>query len=163
MLNPNLPLRAIGLIHTPHRELDSTPIQPCFAENIQGEAEVDLELSEGLEGLSDFSHAFLIYQLHKAAFQGPKVTPFLTDEPKGVFACRHPQRPNGLGLSLVRLLSVEGNRVRFSGADMLDGSPLLDIKPYYPKADRPEAAWGGWTEHLDPRDAELRGRRERIS
>ncbi|MBK8793802.1 MAG: tRNA (N6-threonylcarbamoyladenosine(37)-N6)-methyltransferase TrmO [Holophaga sp.] len=156
----SLNLQPLGLIHTPHRAPDQTPIQPCFAEGIQGEIHLDPAFAEGLEGLEAFSHAFLIYHLH-CAEPGPlRVKPFLLDEVKGVFACRYPHRPNSLGLSLVQLVAINGTTVVFEGADMLDGTPLLDIKPYYPKADRPEAAWGGWTEQLDPEEARRIGSRQ---
>lgn len=156
----NLNLQPLGLIHTPHRELDQTPIQPCFAEGIQGEIHLDPAYAEGLEGLDAFSHAFLIYHLHHAEPGPLRVTPFLLNEVKGVFACRYPHRPNSLGLSLVRLIAINGTTVIFEGADMLDNTPLLDIKPYYPKADCPDAAWGGWTEQLDPEKARRIGSRQ---
>jgi tRNA-Thr(GGU) m(6)t(6)A37 methyltransferase TsaA len=148
-----LSLRTLGVIRTPHQDPDRTPIQPCFAEEVLGEVLLDSDLAEGLEGLETFSHAFLLYHLHRA-HPGPlKVKPFLATTLKGVFGCRYPHRPNALGLSLVRLVAVKGNRVVFAGADMLDGSPLLDIKPYFPNADRPESAWGGWTEHVERQKA----------
>lgn len=152
-------MRALGVIHTPHREAVKTPIQPCFAEKVEGVVELDPALAEGLHGLEDFSHVFLLYKLHQATFQSLKVTPYLVDEPKGIFACRYPHRPNGIGLSLVKLVCVEDRRLVFLGADMLDGTPLLDIKPYFPKADRPESSWGGWTENIDKESAMRRGQR----
>lgn len=112
-------------------------------------------LEEGLEGLETFSHIFLVYHLHRAKPGPLRVRPFLAETLKGVFGCRYPHRPNALGLSLVRLVAVHGRQVVFAGADMLDGSPLLDIKPYVPNFDRPETAWGGWTERVE----RLRARR----
>jgi tRNA (adenine37-N6)-methyltransferase len=156
---PDIPLRPLGVIHTPHRDLDRTPIQPCFAEDVLGEVELEPGLAEGLDGLETFSHAFLVYHLHRASPGPLRVKPFLAETLKGVFGCRHPQRPNALGLSLVRLVAVHGDRVVFAGADMLDGSPLLDIKPYFPNADRPETAWGGWTEHVERQRARRIGSR----
>ena len=153
-------LQPLGLIRTPHEAVDQTPIQPCFAEGIRGEIHLDPAYAEGLEGLDAFSHVFLIYRLHRAEPGPLRVKPFLLDELKGVFACRYPHRPNALGLSLVRILAIQGSTVVFEGADMLDGTPLLDIKPYYPKADRPDAAWGGWTEQLDPEEARRIGSRQ---
>lgn len=150
----------LGVLRTPHTEPDRTPIQPCFAEGIEGEVHLDPALSEGLQGLEDFSHAWLIYHLHRASPEGLVVKPFLSPDPKGVFACRYPHRPNSLGMSLVRILRVEGARVVFVGADMLDGTPLLDLKPYFPKADQPESAWGGWTEAVDPDMARCIGTRQ---
>jgi len=156
----NFTLQPLGVIHTPHQNPELTPTQPCFARHIRGEIHLDGGLTEGLKGIHGFSHLHLVYLLHQAK-PGPLVArPYLTDEPMGVFACRVAERPNTLGLSVVRLLAVEGNRLIIEDVDMLDGSPLLDIKPYYPKADRPEGAWGGWTEEVPPQDADHRGRRQ---
>ena len=155
-----LRLQPMGLIRTPHQVPDQTPIQPCFAEGIRGEIHLDPAYAEGLEGLEAFSHVFLIYHLHRAEPGPLRVKPFLLDESKGIFACRYPHRPNALGLSLVRLVAIKGSTVVFEGADMLDGTPLLDIKPYYPQADRPDSAWGGWTEQLDPVEARRIGSRQ---
>jgi len=144
------PPRILGWIRTPHRDLDGTPIQPCFAGDAPGEAILDPALAEGLEGLGGSSHVFLVYHLHEARPGPLRVTPDRSEDRKGIFACRHPHRPNAIGLSLVRLQGVDGNRVRFTGADMLDGTPLLDIKPFDPMADRPRDANGGWTDRADP-------------
>ena len=156
-----LRLRPLGLIRTPHQGLDQAPIQPCFAEGIRGEIHLDPAYAEGLEGLNAFSHVFLIYHLHRAEPGPLRVKPFLLDELRGIFACRYPHRPNVLGLSLVQIVAIHGSKVVFEGADMLDGTPLLDIKPYYPKADRPDAAWGGWTEQLNPAEARRIGSRRK--
>ncbi len=150
-----IPLRSLGVIRTPHQDPDRTPIQPCFAEEVLGEVQLEPGLEEGLEGLETFSHIFLVYHLHRAKPGPLRVRPFLAETLKGVFGCRYPHRPNALGLSLVRLVAVHGRQVVFAGADMLDGSPLLDIKPYVPNFDRPETAWGGWTERVE----RLRARR----
>lgn len=152
-------LRYLGVIHTPHLELDHTPIQPCFARGIRGEIRLDPALAEGLKGIEEFSHLHLIYHLHRVE-PGPLVVmPFMLDEPKGVFACRYPVRPNALGLSVVKLVEVQGCSLIVEDVDMLDGTPLLDIKPFYPKSDVPERTWGGWTEQVAPEEAERRGRR----
>lgn len=143
-------LQSLGVLRTPHVDPDQTPIQPCFAETVQGEVHLDPELASGLQGLEEFSHAWLIYHLHRAHAEGLVVKPFMSEVPKGIFACRYPHRPNCLGMTLVRILKVESTTVTFLGADMLDGTPLLDLKPYFPLADRPEDATGGWTENLDP-------------
>lgn len=151
-------LRYLGVIRTPHLEPDHTPIQPCFARGIRGEILLDPALAEGLQGIEGFSHLHLIYHLHKVEAGPLVVTPFMVDEPKGVFACRYPARPNALGLSVVKLVEVKGCSLVVEDVDMLDGSPLLDIKPYYPKADVPDRVWGGWTEAVNPDEAERRGR-----
>lgn len=151
--------RYLGLIHTPHVELESTPIQPCFARGIRGEVHIDPSLAMGLDGIAEFTHLHLIYHLHRVEPGPLVVTPFMLDEPKGIFACRYPSRPNALGLSVVRLVAVEGCSLVVEDVDMLDGTPLLDIKPFYPKSDIPEHAWGGWLERVAPEEAERRGRR----
>lgn len=158
--NANIELRSLGIIRTPHRDLGRTPIQPCFARGIRGEVQLNHALAEGLKGLEEFSHIFLIYHLHKANPGSLVVMPFMLDEPKGVFACRYPDRPNALGLSVVRLMEVRGCSLFVEDVDMLDGSPLLDIKPFFPKADIPEKVWGGWTERVNTEEAERRGRRQ---
>ena len=153
----------LGFIRTPHLEPDHTPVQPCFARGTRGEIQLDPALAEGLLGIEGFSHLHLIYHLHRTEPGPLVVTPFLLDEPKGIFACRYPVRPNALGLSVVRLVEVKGCSLIVEDVDMLDGSPLLDIKPFFPRSDVPERAWGGWTEQVDPEDAEFRGRRAKRS
>ena len=146
-------LQPLGVLHTPHQNPELTPIQPCFAQAILGEIQLDPAYQGGLEGLEGFTHAFLIYHLHRAIAGPLRVKPYLAETAMGIFACRYPHRPNALGLSLVRLVSIDGTRIVFEGADMLDGTPLLDIKPYFPKADQVDAAWGGWTEDVDAETA----------
>lgn len=155
-----LEFRQVGVIRTPHAEPDRTPIQPCFARGVRGEIHLDPAFEEGLKGIEEFSHLHLIYLLNRAEPARLVVTPFMIDEPKGIFACRYPARPNAIGLSLVKLAGVQGCRLFIEDVDMLDGTPLLDIKPYYPPADAPEGASAGWLERVDPREAERRGRRE---
>ena len=152
-------LRYLGIIRTPHQQMERTPIQPCFARGIRGEIHLDSAFEEGLKGIEAFSHLHLIYYLHSSEPGPLVVTPFMIDEPKGVFACRYPARPNALGLSVVKLVEVRGCSLVIEDVDMLDGSPLLDIKPFYPKSDVPERTWGGWTEQVDPAEAERRGSR----
>lgn len=159
-MSPVISLRPIGVIRTPHQEPDQTPIQPCFARGVRGEIHLDPRLEEGLKGLLEFSHIHLIYHLHRQDGERLTVLPFMIDEPKGIFACRHPARPNALGLSLVKLLGVEGCRIQVEDVDMLDGTPLLDLKPCYPPADFPEGAGLGWLERVDPAEAERRGARQ---
>ncbi len=156
----SMELRYLGVIRTPHQELERTPIQPCFARGVQGEVQLDPTLAEGLKGLEEFSHLHLIYHLHRVVPGPLVVTPFMIDEPKGIFACRYPARPNAIGLSLVKLVRVEGYRIIVEDVDMLDGSPLLDIKPCYPPADFPEGVSAGWLDRVDPAEASRRGRRD---
>jgi tRNA-Thr(GGU) m(6)t(6)A37 methyltransferase TsaA len=101
---------------------------------------------EGIKDLEGFTHVILLYHLHRVRRTDLTVTPFLGWEPRGVFATRAPTRPNPIGLSIVRLIRIEGNRLHLGDVDILDGTPLLDIKPYVPDFDRPEAARAGWLE-----------------
>ena len=137
-------LQPIGTIHTPFTEPRGTPIQPTGARDVQGTVEVLSEYLPGLDGLDGFSHVILIYLFHKAQRTELEVTPFMDDRPHGVFATRAPARPNHLGLSVVRLDGIEGGTLRIRDVDMLDGTPLLDIKPYVPEFDARAEARIGW-------------------
>jgi tRNA-Thr(GGU) m(6)t(6)A37 methyltransferase TsaA len=138
---------SIGLIHSPFVELREMPIQPTGSAAAPGTAEIFAEFTEGLKDLDGFSHIMLIYHLHAVQRTDLTVTPFLGDSPRGVFATRAPTRPNPIGLSVVRLEGIEGNTLRLRNVDVLDGTPLLDIKPYVPAFDGPEADIRlGWLE-----------------
>ena len=134
----------IGIIRTPFTELQGMPIQPTGAQDIIGEVIVHPELAEGLQDLDGFSHIYLIYHLHKVVDTRLTVIPFMDTVPRGVFATRAPVRPSRLGLSIVELLEMEENRLTVRGVDMLDGSPLIDIKPYIVAFDCPASATSGW-------------------
>ena len=134
----------IGVIRTPFTELQGMPIQPAGARDVLGEVIVHPELAEGLQDLDGFSHIYLIYHLHKVVHTRLTVTPFMDTVAHGVFATRSPVRPSRLGLSIVELLAVEDNRLTVRGVDMLDGSPLIDIKPYIAAFDCPANASSGW-------------------
>jgi tRNA-Thr(GGU) m(6)t(6)A37 methyltransferase TsaA len=136
----------IGTIHSPFADLDQMPIQPTGEASAPGSVEVFREFADGLKDLGGFSHVILIYHLHKAGPARLRVTPFLDDQPHGVFATRAPTRPNPIGLSVVELVRVEGRILHLSNVDILDGTPLLDIKPYVPDFDRPASARTGWLE-----------------
>ncbi|MCF8098592.1 MAG: tRNA (N6-threonylcarbamoyladenosine(37)-N6)-methyltransferase TrmO [Desulfarculaceae bacterium] len=127
----------IGLLFTPFSEPSGTPIQPCGAGDTLGRAELRPELAPALEGLEGFSHVILLYHCHRAAAFKPKVRPFLDQNEHGLFATRAPARPNPVGLSVVELLAVEGSVLHLRGVDMLDQSPLIDVKPYVPQFDAP--------------------------
>ncbi|MGD8227878.1 MAG: tRNA (N6-threonylcarbamoyladenosine(37)-N6)-methyltransferase TrmO [Desulfobacteraceae bacterium] len=139
--------RQIGTIHTPFKSIEGMPIQPAGAELVSGTVEVDPEYSEGLKDLDGFSHIILIYHFHKVAESKMIVTPFMDDQPRGVFATRAPKRPNPIGISVVRLLEIEGSTLKVENVDILDGTPLIDIKPYVPDFDQHPADRMGWLEH----------------
>lgn len=154
----------IGVLHTPHHEQQGTPIQPTFAEDYEGEAVIVPELAAGLQDLEGFERIWLIYCFHRVERRELRVVPFRDTQERGVFATRSPLRPNHIGISAVRLLAIAGERLRFRGADMLDGSPLLDIKPYAPLFDAFPDSRQGWLgasqeqrTRADERFAEPRG------
>lgn len=150
----------IGVIHSPCLLPEKTPIQPQFAEDYTGQVEIFPEYTEGLKDLEGFSHIILITHLHRAGAARLIVRPFMEDVDRGVFATRHPQRPNPIGLSTVRLLKIEGAILSIQGVDMLDGTPVLDIKPYVPRFDHLEESRGGWTGAIPEEEARRRGRRK---
>ena len=152
-------LRPIGVIRSPHTVAEKTPIQPVFAATTRGTAELQHEYEEGLVDLEGFSHLWLIYVFHQAGEPCLTVKPFLDDEPHGVFATRAPCRPNPIGMSLVRLVGREGPILHLEDVDVLDGTPLLDIKPYIARFDVRDSTCCGWHEHVDDETAGKRGRR----
>jgi tRNA-Thr(GGU) m(6)t(6)A37 methyltransferase TsaA len=139
----------IGIIRSPHKTKAECPIQPAFAEGAEGRVEVFEEYAAGLKDIEGFSHIYLLYLLDRAGEMELVRPTFLDDTPHGVFASRHPCRPNGIGLSIVRLLRREDDALIVNGVDVLDGTPLLDIKPYVPKFDRIQDATEGWTAHKE--------------
>ena len=120
------------------------PIQPTGATGVGGRIEIEPRYADGLRDLDGFSHIVLVYHFHKARNPDMVVTPFLDTETRGLFATRAPARPNPIGLSVVRLLGVEGNILRIENVDMLDGTPLLDIKPYIPDIEPEVVERLGW-------------------
>ena len=150
----------IGIVHTSHRLAEHTPVQPVYARGCRGQAEIWPAYRDGLQSLDGFSHVLLVYHLHKAGPPQLIVQPFTGDRPCGIFATRHPQRPNPIGLSLVRLVRVEGGILHLEDVDILDGTPLLDIKPFIPRFEQIENACGGWTEAVDDATARCRGQRK---
>jgi tRNA-Thr(GGU) m(6)t(6)A37 methyltransferase TsaA len=136
-------VRPIGTIHSPFRRTEDTPIQPCRSKAI-GEIEILKKYQEGLEDIDGFSHVILIYRFHKSRGYRLKVKPFLDEQLRGLFATRAPRRPNQIGLSVVRLLRRKGNILTVKGIDVIDGTPLLDIKPYVPDFETDEKIKIGW-------------------
>jgi tRNA-Thr(GGU) m(6)t(6)A37 methyltransferase TsaA len=121
----------IGIIHSPFREKGKPPIQPLFSK-VTGRVEVYKKYSRGLRDITGFSHIILIYEFHRSKGYELLVRPFLDNKLHGLFATRYPRRPNQIGLSVVRLLRRKGRVLFVKGIDVLDGTPLLDIKPYVP-------------------------------
>jgi len=137
-------LLPIGVIHSPFTEARGTPIQPAFADGAEGTVDVAEPLAEGLKDLDGFERIWLLYWFDRAAPARLTVTPFRDTEARGVFATRAPCRPNPIGMSAVRLLRVEGHTLHVADIDVLDGTPLLDIKPYAPQFDCYDVSRSGW-------------------
>ena len=137
----------IGVIHTPFESPDGMPIQPAGALSVCGTVEVFPEYAKGLRDLDGFSHVMLLYHFHQVQEQRLVVLPFLDTRERGVFATRAPARPNPIGLSSVKLLAVEGCTLLIENVDILNGTPLLDIKPYVPEFDHHRVDRVGWLEH----------------
>jgi tRNA-Thr(GGU) m(6)t(6)A37 methyltransferase TsaA len=136
-------IEPIGIIHSPHSDKDECPIQPLYAAKITGTVEVFEKYQEGLKDIEMFSHIYLLYQFDRAGEMQMIRPPFLDDVAHGVFATRHPCRPNGIGLSIVRLIKRDKNLLEIAGVDVLDQTPLLDIKPYIPRFDAIPSAMEG--------------------
>jgi len=156
MPEPKICFQPIGILHTPFSNLEDMPIQPRGAGGIKGELILDEQFVPGLKDLDGFSHIYLLYFFHKVTNFKLTVTPFLDHTPHGLFATRAPKRPNPIGLSVVRLVGIEGNRLLLEDVDMLDGTPVLDIKPYVPAFDQPEGVRVGW---LTGRDDQAQNKR----
>ena len=138
--------KPIGVIHSPFKEPEGTPIQPAGAKGIDGTVEVFPEYAEGLKDVEGFSHITLIYHFHLSKVAPLKVKPYMDNEAHGVFAMRGPSRPNPIGISIVRLLRIKENILHIQDVDIVDGTPLLDIKPYVPEFDIRKAEKTGWLE-----------------
>ncbi|MCU0561687.1 MAG: tRNA (N6-threonylcarbamoyladenosine(37)-N6)-methyltransferase TrmO [Desulfobacterales bacterium] len=139
-------LKPIGVIHTPFTDPTSMPIQPVSENSAKGSVEVFLEFAAGLKDLEGFSHLLLLYHFHRSRHYSLSVTPFLDTVPRGLFATRAPNRPNPIGISLVRLVRIEGSLLHVENIDIIDGTPLLDIKPHVPDFDCAPGARIGWVE-----------------
>ena len=138
--------KAIGTIHSPFTELSGMPIQPTSESSARGTVELDPKFAEGLKDLDSFSHIYLIYHLHEAHTAKLRVVPFLDTEERGIFATRAPSRPNPIGLSLVKLVAIDQNRIHVDQLDVLYGTPLLDLKPFIPAFEGEEDVRMGWVE-----------------
>jgi tRNA-Thr(GGU) m(6)t(6)A37 methyltransferase TsaA len=138
--------KPIGVVHSPFKEPKGTPIQPPGGKGIDGTVEVFPEYAEGLKDVEGFSHIILIYHFHLSKGLSLKVKPYMENKLRGVFATRAPSRPNPIGISVVRLRRVEKNILHVRDVDFVDGTPLLDIKPYVPEFDVREVNKTGWLE-----------------
>jgi len=139
-------LKPIGLIKTPFKSREGMPIQPTGAKGVKGTITIEPEFVEGLKDLNGFSHIILIYHFHKLKEYQLTVTPFMDDKPHGVFSTRAPKRPNYIGFSVVKLNEIEDNIIYIENIDVLDKTPLLDIKPFIPNVDIVEVDKLGWLE-----------------
>ncbi|WP_305042035.1 tRNA (N6-threonylcarbamoyladenosine(37)-N6)-methyltransferase TrmO [Geoalkalibacter sp.] len=136
----------IGIIRSPFADPRGMPIQPAGALGVEGRIEIFPEFQEGLQDLAGFSHLILLYHFHRSRGYSLRVEPFLDSHPRGLFATRAPRRPNPIGLSVVQLDRMEGGVLHIRNIDILDGTPLLDIKPYVPDFDAPREVRVGWLE-----------------
>jgi tRNA-Thr(GGU) m(6)t(6)A37 methyltransferase TsaA len=136
----------IGIIHSPFMELANMPIQPAAAIGVKGAVEVFSAFQAGLKDLDGFSHIVLLYHFHRSESFNLQVVPFMDSQQRGLFATRAPKRPNPIGLSMVQLDKIENNVLYIQNVDILDNTPLLDIKPYVPAFDTPVNARIGWLE-----------------
>jgi len=138
--------KPIGIVHSPFKEPKGTPIQSASTKDIDGTVEIFQEYAEGLDDIEGFSHIILIYHFHLSKGSSLKVKPYMDNKVHGVFAMRSPSRPNSVGISIVRLVRVEENILYIQDVDIIDGTPLLDIKPYVPEFDIREVERIGWLE-----------------
>ncbi len=136
----------IGIIHSPYKRIEGVPIQPSAARGIKGTIELKKEFIDGLRDLEGFSHIILVYHFHLSTGYSLNVVPFLDDQTHGVFATRAPRRPNSIGISTVKLKKIEDNLLHIENVDIIDGTPLLDIKPYVTDFDYSEKGKKGWLE-----------------
>ena len=146
-MSTSIQYEPIGVIRTPFDDPEGMPIQPAGDATARGTVDLDSEYEAGLADLEGFSHCILLYHLH-AGDSGYSLTPtpFLDETPRGLFATRAPNRPNPLGLSVVAIESVDGSELTVSGVDVVDGTPVLDIKPFVGAFDSPDEPVDGWVE-----------------
>lgn len=138
-------IKPIGIIRSPYKKVEDIPCQG-YKSDKNGEIEVYKEYEKGLRDVDGFSHLIILYLFHKAKKHSLLAKPFLDDKVKGIFAIRGPRRPNHIGISVVKLFKIKRNILKIGNVDVLDGTPLLDIKPYVPKFDIREKVRFGWLE-----------------
>ena len=139
-------LEPIGIIHSPYKESKDIPIQGVFKSEVEAWIELKDKYINGLKDLDQFSHAIIIYYFHKSEREDVEGRPYLEQEKHGIFAIRSPHRPNHIGFSIVNIKQIERNRMVFLEVDVLDGTPVLDIKPYVRYFDSRENTVSGWVE-----------------
>ena len=151
-------LKPIGIIHSPFAESGGTPIQVKFAGDVEGSIEFFEEFVPALKDLDGFERIWLLFWFDRAKEYKPLITPYLETVKRGLFATRAPSRPNPIGVSCVKLLGIKANILKIGGLDILDGTPLLDIKPYAPRFDCFEVSRSGWLDGVGDREARADGR-----
>ncbi len=139
-------MHPIGIIHSPYKEARNMPIQGTFDDEVEAWLELKEDYAAGLKDLDTFSHAIIIYYFHRSPREETIGRPFLEEQKHGIFAIRSPHRPNHIGLSVIKIKRIEENRLYFTEVDVLDGTPLLDIKPYVRYFDSREKVISGWLE-----------------
>jgi tRNA-Thr(GGU) m(6)t(6)A37 methyltransferase TsaA len=137
-------IKPIGIIHSPYKDVKDVPIQGTFRKDVKGRIKLFRKYRAGLKDIEGFSHLILIYYFHRAREEKLIAKPYLDDETHGIFAIRSPMRPNHIGISIVKLEKVEKNIVVFSEVDVIDKTPLLDIKPYVSYYDTRKNVKNGW-------------------
>ena len=136
----------IGIIHSPYKKIKDIPIQGRFRDNVEALIEINEEYTKGLRDLDEFSHAIILFYFHKSDRVEIDGKPYLEDETHGIFAIRSPHRPNHIGLSIVKIKKIKENNIYFTQVDMIDGTPVLDIKPYVKYFDSQRNSVCGWME-----------------
>jgi len=137
-------LHPIGVIHSPYKESEDVHIQGRFKDDVEACVELKNKYVKGLKDLDKFSHAILLYHFHKSDKENIEDKPFLENDIHGIFAIRSPHRPNHIGLSVVKIKHIQENKLYFTEVDMIDGTPLLDIKPYVKHFDSRDNVVSGW-------------------
>ena len=147
-------LKQIGIIHTPFVEAAGTPIQPVTGKGVKGWVELDAAYADGLKDMDGFERIWLLFWCDRAGDFKLHVKPYMDTQTRGLFSTRAPSRPNPIGMSCVKLMSIDGNRLEIEDVDMLDGTPLLDIKPYVAKFDTFDVQRNGWTDTVTGENTE---------
>ncbi|MBU8892160.1 MAG: tRNA (N6-threonylcarbamoyladenosine(37)-N6)-methyltransferase TrmO [Bacteroidales bacterium] len=139
-----LNFKPIGFIKTPFKSKEGMPIQSTGAQGVKGTIEIEAEYIEGLKDLDGFSHIILIYHFHLSKTYELSIKPFMDDNLRGIFSTRAPKRPNPVGFTVVKLIEIKDNLVHIENIDVIDGTPLIDIKPFIPDIDSPDVQKLGW-------------------